>query len=379
MSVRPSSYQPRIESLEARDVPTSSIQAYITGGNLYIVGSSGNDAITVIQYSGQVSVTGAKINLNGSLVSSVSTSSFSKVFIYGEGGNDAIDFSTVKSDVTVYAGTGDDTIRCGTGNSTINNGGGFDSIYHMTSPWLPIINGTTPSDIQQGYAPLCQTAAALAEAAQQGHNFAGDITYLGNNYFQVKLYGGLTTQKVYFDGWTTSNDPAVSANGEYWQVLLQRARLQTLGINPNLEYTPAQWDAFNQKTGGKLYSIGDALSAYTGDVVSYNNINALSPQALQSALVAKQFVIAQSHISSSSYVSGDGIIGNHAYAVLSVYYENGIWKVRLYNPWGTDSINGRTIDSLDTSHPASNDGYITLSWQQFINTANFSYLYIAKK
>ena len=55
-----------------------------------------------------------------------------------------------------------------------------------------------------------------------------------------------------------------------------------------------------------------------------------------------------------------------------------MWKVRLYNPWGMDRENG-TDDSLDKSAGASNDGVITLSWQQFVNANNFRGFYQAVK
>ena len=107
-------------------------------------------------------------------------------------------------------------------------------------------------------------------------------------------------------------------------------------------------------------------------------MNAVNPQALQSDLAKGDYLVAQSH-NNNVYVSSDGIIGNHAYAVLSVYNSNGAWLVRLYNPWGMDRENGATIDSLDKSHPAANDGIITLTWQQFTNSANFAGLYVGKK
>ena len=56
--------------------------------------------------------------------------------------------------------------------------------------------------------------------------------------------------------------------------------------------------------------------------------------------------------------------------MLSVYYQGGMWKVELYNPWGFDSANGRTIEALSGS-PPTNKGFITLSWSQFGSTTNF--------
>src|SRR5207249_3094275 len=144
--------------------------------------------------------------------------------------------------------------------------------------------------------------------------------------------------------------------------------LQALGIDPTRQYTQADWDAFNQKLSGRLYSIREALYAFTGSYPSYNDINAANASALRTALVNGQYVIAQSPASGT--ISSDGIIRNHAYAVLAVYQDAGAWKVRLYNPWGSDEGNGKTLDALGPSAPAD-DGIITLSWSQFTNNANF--------
>ena len=80
-----------------------------------------------------------------------------------------------------------------------------------------------------------------------------------------------------------------------------------------------------------------------------------------------------------SYTSPDGVIGNHVYAVLAVFNDAGTWKVRLYNPWGTDRGTTTTIDAVDKSAPAANDGVITLTWQQFTNGANFKGFFVAAR
>ena len=171
-------------------------------------------------------------------------------------------------------------------------------------------------------------------------------------------------------------DLAPVANGEFWTVLLQRARLQGLGIDPYRESSKSDWDAANLKTKGRLYSISEALYNFTGSYASYKDLSSANPQALASALSRGEYLVAQRP--SSGSVSLDGVIRKHAYAVLGVYQENGAWKVRLYNPWGMDRENGATLDSLDRA-AAVNDGVVTLSWQQFTNTSNFKGFYQAVK
>ena len=185
----------------------------------------------------------------------------------------------------------------------------------------------------------------------------------------MKLYGNLPSQRVYFDGWTNSGDLVEPASGEFWTVLMQRAREQAYGINPNQSYTTTQWNSFNTQSGGRLYSVAQAIYDFTGSSSIYTPMNYANPQAIQAAVARGDYLVAQSQ--SSTYVSPNGIVGNHAYAVLSVYSDAGVWKVRLYNPWGVDGLNGTTIDSLDNTHPSANDGFITLTWQQFTSSANF--------
>ena len=334
-------FRPCLEPLEQRDVP-SGTQAYVVQGNLYVLGSNGSDYIQVAQTNQHLSVLGTQITLNGTHVNSVNASSISQVIVYGYDGNDFIDLTTVKNNATIYEGNGSDYIRCGTGNDTVNVGTGFDEIFRPYNPAKPIINGAAASDIRQGQNPLCQTDAALADLAQEGFNFATDIQYLGNSTYQVSLHG-LPAQKVVFNGWTNNNDPVEPNNGEFWTVLMQRARLQALGIDPTKQYTQAQWDAMNAKSNGQLYSAAAALHDFTGNSAYYTAIASVgTPQSLQILLSQSNAVIAQSPTGNSAATS-IGIILNHAYAVTSVYYQNGTWKVRLYNPWGIDGLSG-TID-----------------------------------
>lgn len=376
MSVRPS-YRPCLEPLETRELPAG-LSAYVTGGNLYVVSAAGSNFIMVTEANQQLSVLGTQIALAKGHANNVAASSIGQIVVYGNGGNDFIDLAGVKTNAIVYAGNGDDYITCGSGNDIVNPGTGFDEIFHPYNPAQPFAGGESAGQIVQGQNPLCQTDAALAALAQDGFNFASNIQYLGGDTYLVKLYG-LPAQHVFFDGWTDNNDPVEPASGAFWMVLMQRARLQALGVNPAQAYTQAQWDAINSKDGGQLYSIADAMHAFTGNIAYYTSMSmAGSPQALQAELAAGDIVIAQSPTGASA-ANALGIILNHAYAVTQVYEQNGTWKVRLYNPWGTDGEPGVMIDSLDTTDPAANNGFITLTWQQFTSAANFLGFFVAKQ
>lgn len=371
MSVR-ATFRPRLEVLEQREIPAG-LQAYVAQGNLYVLGSSRSDLIQVGQTGNQLSVLGAPITQNGKQLGSVIASSINQVIVYGNGGNDFINLATVKNAATIYAGNGDDYIRCGSGNEIVDQGTGFDEIFRPYNPATPVVGGASALDIQQGQNPLCQTDAALAELAQAGFNLASDIQVLGNNTYLVKLFGA-AAQKVAFNGWTNNNDPVEPTSGEFWMVLMQRARLQALGIDPTGQYTQAQWDAFNVKTNGQLYSVAAAMSMFTGNTAVYTPIaSAGTPQSLQAALAAGNIVIAQSP-SGASAANALGIILNHAYAVTAVFEQNGVWMVRVYNPWGMDGEPGVIVGQAG----AVNDGLITLTWQQFISSSNFLGYFVAK-
>jgi hypothetical protein len=372
MSLQPT-FRPLLEPLESRELLTG-IQAYVTSGNLYVLGTGANDYINITQTGSQISLTGAPIAVKGVNANSIDSASINNVLVYGNGGSDFINLSTVKNNASIYGGRGDDIIRCGTGKDIVYNGGGYDSIFHPFDPTKPNISGEAVADVRQGQAPYCQTLAALTEAVQQGHDFSTNITSLGKNLYSVKL--ATSTQTVYFDGWTNSNDP-VTSGGEYWMVLMQRARLQSLGMDPTRDYTTAEWDSWNVKTGGRLYSIADAMYSFTGSYPSFIGTAAANAQTLQTSLAHGDSVVAQSR--SAGGTSADGVVGNHAYAVLAVYNDAGTWKVRLYNPWGMDRDNGTTMDAIDKSRAAANDGFITLTWAQFTNSNNFKGYYVGVK
>ncbi len=328
-------------------------------GHNTILGGSGNESLygyggynSIYAGAGQNSLYG--YNGHNTLIGGTSYNT-----LLGSGGNNAL-YGTAGTTMLVS-----DAI---TSPDTLVGGSGYNWYYRPTITGQPFASGEKVTDVSQGRSPLCQTAATLASAVQQGYDFSSRIHYLGNNQYQVQLYGA-PTQIVTFNGYYNNTDIAVAAGStSFWPILMLRARLQALGISPAVNYTNAQWDSINQGLAGRLYSVNDALTMFTGKATLTTPVSQANPQALQASLAAGHLVVASSVY--QSVVTADGIIGNHCYAVVSVFYQNGMWKVRLYNPWGMDSTNGRTLDSL-AGTPPSNDGFITLSWGQFTNPANF--------
>ncbi len=393
--------RPSLESLESRVVPAA-VTATLYGNYLYVQGSGSNDYLQVVQSGTRLSVYNAKINVNGKNVDYVEAKSVLKVAMYGYGGNDTLNAAGVTKDVYATGGEGNDSLYGGNGNDSLYgdngvdvlygqagndylNGGnvpgvqdklvggaGFDWYYRPVNVSYPVVNGLNVSDIVQGHSPSCQSVAALAEGVKQGFNFANNIRSLGSSKYLVQLKNGLAAQTVTFNGTTNDNDPTPNASSpaEFWTILLQRARLQAYNIDSSQEYTTSQWDVFNALRGNKLYSLSQALADFTGAATTINTMSSFTPQALQASLAKGNLFLACSY-AQSGYRSADGIVGNHAYAVMAVYSEAGVWKVRLYNPWGMDGDGSATIDKLQTGKAAANDGYVTLTWAQFTNTANF--------
>jgi Ca2+-binding RTX toxin-like protein len=392
-------YRPTLEILERRDLPSTT--AVLSGGALYVTSTTPHEFLTISQSGGRISVSHTPISIGNHRYSSVSASAVNSVVVYTYGGGDVINLRPSAATALdkpafvsagggynqVFGGLGPDYLVGGTGGhntltggpqtdhlaagsatDVLNSGGGFDYFYRPINPAAPFIGGEHVSDVRQGFSPSCQADAALAEAVQQGVNFAHDIRYLGHSTYSVSLYGGAIHENVVFDGWYTSDDPVPAVSGEFWTILMYRARLEYFGINPTWNYTDAQWDTLNAQSHYRLFSNPDALWAYTGRPASFAPINYITPEGLRGALAWGTFVTASTP--NGGGVSADGIIRDHAYAVMQVYYQYGMWKVQLYNPWGFDSVGGRTIESLAGGTP-TNRGFITISWSQFVNPANF--------
>jgi hypothetical protein len=392
-------YRPTLELLEKRDLPAT---ALLSGGYLYVNSTAAHEYVNISQSNGHISVANTLITEGSSKVSSVYASQVTRVAVYAYGGSDVINLRTsaataVTKDSYIYAaggnnqvfggngsnyiiggtgghnmltgGTATDYLAAGSATDTLNGGGGFDWFYRPITAGAPFVNGALVSDVKQGQAPSCQADAVLAEAVKQGFNFANSIHYLGNSTYDINLYGGSVHERVAFNGWYNSDDPIPAASGEYWAILLYRGRLEALGINPNAAHTMAQWDAINRGDNGRLYSVSDAVTAFTGRSSFFAPISSITPQSMQADLARGDYFLASTPPGSS--VNSDGIAYDHTYAVMAVYYQGGMWKVRLYNPWGFDSANGRTIESL-SGVPPTNRGFITLSWAQFANRQNFT-------
>ena len=172
--------------------------------------------------------------------------------------------------------------------------------------------------------------------------------------------------------WHLNDNDPMPANGEheFWPILMQRARLNDLGISYNTAKTTDDWGVDNQRTGGKLYNLYEALHSFTGRTTSGQYTTQVRPERLRDSLADGDIVVAGTSLGDNGKDKGkgvtSGIIGGHAYAIVDVFNQAGTWKVKMYNPYGRDidkQADGRTLDGNGL---ARDDGFITLDWAQFV-------------
>ncbi len=290
--------------------------------------------------------------------------------IWGEAGDDAL-----------YGGTGDDYLCGNAGNDTFAQlEPGFDRYCDDFTPSLPIVHGLVATDVQQRELPLPAMLAALAEGAMRGFNFGTRIVYLGGTSYDVTLYenGSPVHQTVNFDSTYTDNDPSAcniagQTDREFWTILMQRARLQYLGVDAPLYSQPlseATLNVIDANTGHRLYSQSDALANYTGrGVTDYTIFTLPGPAAFQALMAAGHLFEAGTSKPATMPDSSIGFVPYHNYAIQGIFQDPNtkIWKIQLYNPWGRDGTNGAI--------EGANDGLFTVTWTAF--QRNFTYFSVA--
>lgn len=296
--------------------------------------------------------------------------------MWGSEGNDELRGGAGADDL--YGGAGSDQLFGEAGKDYLSGQGGMDYFnggsefdkyrdeFGLNS-W--VLGGYNRLDVDQGQAGTCVINAALAEAAHH-INMAPKVTRTGNNY-KVRLVDGgkFVYQNVYFDGTYNDNDTKPTQTrgsdggttgynkGEFWTVLYQRAFLKLCGTNTTSEnsdnWTSSKYNYRDHKR---------ALYALSGWSTSQRNISSststATAQAMRNDCLAGKMMTA----------GGTG----HAYSVVSVFQDDGVWKVKLYNPWGSDATH-QTMSFANGE--LADDGVITLNWSVF--RSNFTRVYTA--
>jgi hypothetical protein len=297
----------------------------------------------------------------------------SRIVFNGGNGNDRF-VNDAPVPITAYGNGGNDYLQ---GNQLALDrlfGGSGSNTYHESfnlDHWFAN-NNYTATDIDQAASPTCTFLGALAGAADRVDLSAG-LKETSHGVYQVRLInnGRFVYETVNFDGTWTDTDAqpghyrdnagqiTSQLNGAFWTVIYQRAYLQLKGVN---------WHDQNTDHWGNSWKDGQAaLYALTGWTCSTTNMS-----TNQSTDLAKTMQAALNHgdvlTAGTRATTSNNVVSLHVYAVESVYQMNGIWMIRVYNPWGHDGPNSAT-DGRD-------DGFVTLTWAQF--TSNFNQVYRAK-
>jgi len=145
-------------------------------------------------------------------------------------------------------------------------------------------------------------------------------------------------------------DCGFDQEGEFWQILYQRAYMLSIGYDP---YSVASMAAFDGEwTGEQALTM---ISGWTSQTAAINDT--LTPQALQ-GLVRGGFAV-------------QGRYDGHDYAFTNVFQSGGDWYVRIYDPYGWD---GNRRPNLHPRPDGVSDGFLTVTWANFMATfTQYSY------
>ena len=445
-----------VEPLEGREVPATAV---IYGSNLIVDGTDRSESLTVRLDGNRVTVDSTSIRDGRSYASYVDASRVRQVVIHARGGDDTVNFATLKVPVMVWGGNGNDRIYAGSGNDTIYGDPGNDTILGSSgNDWLvggegvdqiyggagddwvtgdngddrvygdsgddtlsggegrDFLSGGSGADQFDGHGfgmgaadasrnfdtyqdefdlwrPLPSSGRLppfhkgeidnpgylAALAALSPADIKAAIRVIAKGQYDVTLPGDRRTIRITFDGTWTDNDPepVSDATPDFATILLNRARLISYGIDPARYFTNAEWDAQNSRTRGKLYDPADALRQFTGRGVATLSPSSADYSTIKWRLERGGAAVAYSYRSTTRKPNSAGVMGDTSYVVHRLFSDStGKRWVELCNPLGTDCGDGRLLDKAPGA-VQQNDGVVTLSWDDFRRSSNFTTLYLA--
>jgi hypothetical protein len=350
---------------------------YCGNGNDVVYGDQGTD--TILGGSGNDWLVGGEANDQ----------------VWGGAGHDWI--TGDNGDDFVSGDAGDDTLSGGEGKDRLSGGSGadefdghgfgmgaadaarnFDTYQDEFDLWRPIPLGTYKlPTLAKGELDDPGYLAALA--ALSFNDMKAAIRVIAKGTYDVTLPGDKRTIRVTFDGTWNDNDPEPfgGASPGFALILLHRARLISLGIDPNRYYSNADWDALNTRTGGKLYDPLHALRQFTGRTVTTMSPYSATFWNLKYRLDRGAAAVAFSYKLSTQTINSTGVRSNSEYVVRRLFTDrySRQW-VELYNPLGTDRGDGRLMDNAPDA-VRQNDGIVTMLWSDFQKWSNFTAVYVA--
>jgi hypothetical protein len=392
---------------------TGQIANYAGSQYLYIVGTNGDDAITISQASSSVTVSTAQGTLTFS-------GTFGSIGVYGYGGSDTVRVAySVTGNVTVYGGDGSDTVYdAGRGNDSLYGEGGSDTLISIGGGADQVYGGDgTDSFWTDGNDPISD--ASLAETAagnvHRVYQFYGNVSMeiQGQALADPALgryasgYANFASHPLFTDGPTytdirqgalgdcyflaslasiaDTNPDAIRqmitplGDGTYAVRFFRNGSAVYLRLDADLPvgggsgpvyagfsasgelWVPIAEKAyafFRTSTNSYPSIEGGWMGAVCTEVTNRGTVNVATSAtdsqlvaAINAALSAGQAVTA----GTKSTASGP-VVGSHAYMVKSTYIADGQTYVVLYNPWGVDG-------TRSDSNP--NDGLVTLTLSVF--------------
>jgi hypothetical protein len=180
-----------IETLESRELlsgtPLTISQTAVYGGTqLQIIGTNGNDSITVKQ-----TAAGLVIGNTGGWTTTVA-GAFNSILIKSDNGNDSVAVdASVKTSTTIEGGIGNDTFSDGSGNDTIYAGTGTNTITAGSGTDTIVTLGSTADKVYGGLGN--DTFWMDNNASEQVFNVRSNELAYGAVHRISSLYGTSTT------------------------------------------------------------------------------------------------------------------------------------------------------------------------------------------
>jgi hypothetical protein len=210
----------------ADGVVTATVKQYSNGLQLLVVGTNGNDIITISQTSSTITVTTASGVQNFS-------GAFTSVVIYGFDGSDTIrTTSAVTASVWIKEGNGNDSIfNAATGPGTIQCGNGTDLVVSVGAGHTVVSGGAgldsfwvDSTDVLTGVSAASMHAGAVHQIAQFYQPLSSDPT--NPNYVPLTIAGqSLADPQIdgYATGYSNFSGSPLFVNGPQFSDIRQGA------------------------------------------------------------------------------------------------------------------------------------------------------------
>jgi hypothetical protein len=386
---------------------------YLGGPLLNVLGTDGDDAITLSQ-------TADSITLTTPQGTTTYSGAFRAVAVYGFGGHDTIRLTgSVVAAVTVYDGNGGSAVYdAAQGASTVYCGSGGDTVVTIGSGGAQVVGGAGLDSFWVGAGDTVLNVSAPETAGGNLHvvsQFYGGVSLspAGQSLADPALagyasgYASFASHPLFADGpgyadvqqgalsdcyllaplasLAAANPNAVRqtiaalGDGTYAVRFYQNGSPVYLRIDADLPVTGAGslayahlsasgeiWVPLIEKAYAVFHNGGDSYALLEGGwmAVPTTTLTNQSTQTLYSGVTDQAMysflatALAGGNVvtaGTKSTASGP-VVASHAYMVQSVSNINGALYVTVYNPWGYDGV---TWDSA----PA--DGLVTLTLTQF--------------